>query len=122
MARNVKTLFDLTGRTALITGGSRGLGLQMALEACSVRHPPATPPRAVTIAPPPPVVRRKRADMSDSPHGPVTMAPPPPTYLRPSYAYAGSGSEGFIREYDNMEDAARDLMRECYCQHDSDSE
>ena len=23
-------LFDLTGRTALITGGSRGLGLQMA--------------------------------------------------------------------------------------------
>lgn len=30
MARNVKTLFDLTGRTALITGGSRGLGLQMA--------------------------------------------------------------------------------------------
>jgi hypothetical protein len=93
-----------------------------ALEACSVRHPPATPPRAVTIAPPPPVVRRKRADMSDSPHGPVTMAPPPPTYLRPSYAYAGSGSEGFIREYDNMEDAARDLMRECYCQHDSDSE
>lgn len=25
-----KTLFDLTGRTALITGGSRGLGLQMA--------------------------------------------------------------------------------------------
>lgn len=25
-----KQLFDLTGRTALITGGSRGLGLQMA--------------------------------------------------------------------------------------------
>ena len=23
-------LFDLTGRTALVTGGSRGLGLQMA--------------------------------------------------------------------------------------------
>ena len=30
MARNVKTLFDLTGKTALVTGGSRGLGLQMA--------------------------------------------------------------------------------------------
>ena len=30
MSRNVKELFDLTGRTALITGGSRGLGLQMA--------------------------------------------------------------------------------------------
>lgn len=30
MARNVKELFDLTGRTALVTGGSRGLGLQMA--------------------------------------------------------------------------------------------
>ncbi len=30
MTRNVKELFDLTGRTALITGGSRGLGLQMA--------------------------------------------------------------------------------------------
>jgi len=27
---NVKQLFDLTGKTALITGGSRGLGLQMA--------------------------------------------------------------------------------------------
>ena len=30
MTRNVMKLFDLTGRTALITGGSRGLGLQMA--------------------------------------------------------------------------------------------
>src|SRR5690554_1947002 len=29
-ARNVQQLFDLTGRTALVTGGSRGLGLQMA--------------------------------------------------------------------------------------------
>lgn len=28
--RSVKQLFDLTGKTALITGGSRGLGLQMA--------------------------------------------------------------------------------------------
>lgn len=28
--RSVQQLFDLTGRTALITGGSRGLGLQMA--------------------------------------------------------------------------------------------
>jgi gluconate 5-dehydrogenase len=28
--RSVKELFDLTGKTALITGGSRGLGLQMA--------------------------------------------------------------------------------------------
>ena len=27
---NVKDLFDLSGKTALITGGSRGLGLQMA--------------------------------------------------------------------------------------------
>ncbi|MBQ0132833.1 MAG: SDR family NAD(P)-dependent oxidoreductase, partial [Comamonas sp.] len=27
---SVKQLFDLTGKTALITGGSRGLGLQMA--------------------------------------------------------------------------------------------
>src|SRR5438105_8277880 len=27
---NVKDLFDLSGRTALITGGSRGLGLQIA--------------------------------------------------------------------------------------------
>ena len=27
---NVKNLFDLTGKTALVTGGSRGLGLQMA--------------------------------------------------------------------------------------------
>jgi NAD(P)-dependent dehydrogenase (short-subunit alcohol dehydrogenase family) len=31
MSRTVKQLFDLTGKTALITGGSRGLGLQMAL-------------------------------------------------------------------------------------------
>lgn len=30
MTRTVSQLFDLTGRTALITGGSRGLGLQLA--------------------------------------------------------------------------------------------
>lgn len=30
MTKQVKELFDLTGRTALVTGGSRGLGLQMA--------------------------------------------------------------------------------------------
>ncbi len=30
MARTVQQLFDLSGRTALVTGGSRGLGLQMA--------------------------------------------------------------------------------------------
>lgn len=30
MTRTVQKLFDLTGKTALITGGSRGLGLQMA--------------------------------------------------------------------------------------------
>jgi len=30
MARTVSQLFDLKGRTALVTGGSRGLGLQMA--------------------------------------------------------------------------------------------
>jgi len=30
MPRTIQQLFDLTGKTALITGGSRGLGLQMA--------------------------------------------------------------------------------------------
>jgi len=30
MARTMQQLFDLSGRTALVTGGSRGLGLQMA--------------------------------------------------------------------------------------------
>ncbi len=30
MARTTQQLFDLTGKTALVTGGSRGLGLQMA--------------------------------------------------------------------------------------------
>jgi len=30
MARTVQQLFDLTGQVALVTGGSRGLGLQMA--------------------------------------------------------------------------------------------
>ncbi|MBA4193530.1 MAG: gluconate 5-dehydrogenase, partial [Comamonadaceae bacterium] len=30
MTRTIQQLFDLKGRTALITGGSRGLGLQMA--------------------------------------------------------------------------------------------
>ena len=29
-ARTIQNLFDLTGKKALITGGSRGLGLQMA--------------------------------------------------------------------------------------------
>ena len=30
MSTNIKTLFDLSGKTALVTGGSRGLGLQIA--------------------------------------------------------------------------------------------
>lgn len=30
MARTIQQLFDLTGKTALVTGGSRGLGLQLA--------------------------------------------------------------------------------------------
>ena len=30
MTRTVKQLFDLSGKTALVTGGSRGLGLQIA--------------------------------------------------------------------------------------------
>ena len=30
-SRTIQQLFDLTGRTALVTGGSRGLGLQMAM-------------------------------------------------------------------------------------------
>jgi len=30
MTRTIQQLFDLTGKTALITGGSRGLGLQLA--------------------------------------------------------------------------------------------
>ena len=29
-ARTIQQLFDLTGKTVLVTGGSRGLGLQMA--------------------------------------------------------------------------------------------
>jgi len=28
--RTIQQLFDLTGKTALVTGGSRGLGLQLA--------------------------------------------------------------------------------------------
>ena len=30
MTRTIQQLFDLTGKTALVTGGSRGLGLQLA--------------------------------------------------------------------------------------------
>jgi len=30
MTRTVQQLFDLTGKTALVTGGSRGVGLQLA--------------------------------------------------------------------------------------------
>ena len=40
-ARTIQKLFDLSGKTALITGGSRGLGLQMAHalgEALSLIH------------------------------------------------------------------------------------
>ena len=31
MGKNVRDLFDLTGRTAIVTGGSRGIGKEMAL-------------------------------------------------------------------------------------------
>ncbi len=47
MTRNVQQLFDLTGKTALVTGGSRGLGLQMA-EALGEL---AGPGPAVTLVP-----------------------------------------------------------------------
>jgi NAD(P)-dependent dehydrogenase (short-subunit alcohol dehydrogenase family) len=30
MTRTIQQLFDLSGKTALVTGGSRGLGLQLA--------------------------------------------------------------------------------------------
>jgi hypothetical protein len=103
---------------------------RLALEACAERQatrpPPPTdiewfyqwapeeprtppPPVRTYTTVPPPVVRR---NMSDSPDGPVTMAPPPPAYFRSSRAYAGTGSGGFIREYDSVEDAGRDFARD----------
>lgn len=53
-----------------------------------------------------------------TPPRPVTFAPPPPPELL--------RHRGYIREYTGVHDAARDLgeelLRECYCQHGSDSE
>jgi NAD(P)-dependent dehydrogenase (short-subunit alcohol dehydrogenase family) len=39
MTRTIQQLFDLKGKTALVTGGSRGLGLQMAACAGRGRRP-----------------------------------------------------------------------------------
>ena len=30
MAKHIRDLFDLTGKTAIVTGGSRGIGAEMA--------------------------------------------------------------------------------------------
>ena len=30
MAKHIRDLFDLTGKTAIVTGGSRGIGVEMA--------------------------------------------------------------------------------------------
>ena len=48
MVRTTQQLFDLTGQTALVTGGSRGLGLQMAhalgeAGACGLPRPVRSP-------------------------------------------------------------------------------
>ena len=38
MSRNVKDLYDLAGRTAIVTGGSRGIGKEMAATFVEVLH------------------------------------------------------------------------------------
>jgi hypothetical protein len=46
---NTKDVFDLTGRVAIITGSSVGLGRQMA-EKSSIRNHATYPPRQVSFA------------------------------------------------------------------------
>jgi hypothetical protein len=59
---------------------------------------------------------RQEGGYATPPRTRVAIAPPPPPPARP----------GYVRDYASAEAAARDLgeelLRECYCQHDSDSE
>ncbi len=68
-----------------------------------------------------PWVERPRAPapVYATPPRPVRFAPPPPPELLRHRRAAGGGD---VREYDSFEEAARDLMRECYCQQCTDDE